>query len=232
MKKKFRVKTIEELKKLPTFEREEDSGYLVFQGDRLFAVDMRSLAGSVIEVAPYNHFRFDYIGGAGGVIDWIWMKEWLEEIPEVKDVSKFVLQTIQDEIEFLAWIDALLSGEWSQAEEDLQVGESFCCLGVGVCVSDYEGAAKTGNGVLWSGGEGIPSLEAHHRGWLRRITDKTFHGRALTDINDYNYLSFHGIAELLVDSYLAGELCDFEEMERLRKEAYANISFITFEGAK
>jgi hypothetical protein len=112
------------------------------------------------------------------------------------------------------WIEALRSGEYSQAQEELRVGDSFCCLGV-LCdiYSKSKGAnfwteTKRGSGCYYF--ESLPeqyefaTLPQNVSEWAGLHDDNPIveYGEekvAISDLNDRERLSFNQIAAIIED---------------------------------
>jgi|LakMenEpi03Aug12_release.lakeMendotaPanAssembly.Ray.scaffolds.fasta_scaffold845043_2 hypothetical protein len=111
------------------------------------------------------------------------------------------------------WIEALRSGEYSQAQEELRVGDSFCCLGV---LCDLYGKSKGAN--FWkettqkSGYYYFESLPEQYEYGTLPINVSEWAGlggidipvveygeqkTAISDLNDKEQLSFNQIAAII-----------------------------------
>ena len=113
------------------------------------------------------------------------------------------------------WIEALRSGKYSQAQEELRVGDSFCCLGV-LCdiYSKSKGAnfwqeTERGSGCYYF--ESLPeqyeyaTLPMNVSEWAglggsdNPIVEYGEEKVAISDLNDRERLSFNQIAAIIQD---------------------------------
>ena len=97
------------------------------------------------------------------------------------------------------WVEALRSGEYQQAEYDLQNGEGHCCLGVLCEVADHNGVKVYRDGNMLFGA--TLNHQAHVMQWagvskgygsLKYLGQRT----SLTDLND-NGKSFSELADII-----------------------------------
>lgn len=107
----------------------------------------------------------------------------------------------------LKWVEALESGEFTQAQAQLKYGDSFCCLGVACEVYSRETGNGSWNGDIWV--EEGDSVKCHLprtvQDWLGLRTDNgsyTLTGQpecCLIDLNDSRRAphSFAKIAEVV-----------------------------------
>lgn len=100
------------------------------------------------------------------------------------------------------WINALRSGEFKQGYNQLQKGDTYCCLGVACKVLIPEHKLEIDeDGDMY----GImPGIQSYCPKWLDEIaedfTNKT--GRELPNLNDAAGLTFDEIADLLEAVYI------------------------------
>jgi hypothetical protein len=89
------------------------------------------------------------------------------------------------------WIEALRSGKYEQAKDQLKKGDKFCCLGVACDIS------KLGE---WSGNEYMDnekSLPGMVTDWLGLTSGMgIFYNGCLSELNDEGY-SFEKIADII-----------------------------------
>jgi hypothetical protein len=95
-----------------------------------------------------------------------------------------------------AWVEALRSGEYKQTQDRLQVGDSYCCLGVACVVAEKLGVTqprRAFDGIL----DGY-ALTTFQPQILKALKIRENSGEeALVNLNDCSLHSFSQIADYI-----------------------------------
>ncbi len=111
------------------------------------------------------------------------------------------------QLDILKWTEALRSGEYNQCQNQLQFGDSFCCLGVACDIFITENANLNDRGQL----KGCyPMEQPNAPQWLKDINkdfddltkDEAGVGFRIETMNDYEKMTFDEIADCLEAVYI------------------------------
>lgn len=107
--------------------------------------------------------------------------------------------------EFMLWLDALVSEEYKQTRNKLQNENGFCCLGV-ACEVLIPKSKQQKNDLGHLSGP-YPHCQEHAPKWLQRVVwiITREYKIDITELNDYEHLSFTEIADILYSIYILKE---------------------------